>query len=157
MNLAKKLGVEIAAIKAVNEVESSGVVFIVDQPKILFEGYDFWKQLKDFGLDPKNHTQGNHDILYAKWTTKHYRGGLAEYDRLEQAKQIHAQAALASASWGLFQIMGYHYQSLNYPTIKQFVNRMQNHERDHLEAFGRFIQANNLVRYLKDLEWAKFA
>jgi len=58
------------------------------------------------------------------------------YDRLERAKQIHEEAALGSASWGLFQIMGYHYQSLNYPTIKQFVSEMQTHERDHLEAFG---------------------
>ena len=157
VNLAKKFGVEIAAIKAVNEIESSGVGFIVDKPKILFEGHVFWKQLNKHGLDPKDHIQGNHDILYSKWTTTHYRGGLAEYDRLERAKQIHEQAAFESASWGLFQIMGYHYKSLNYPTMRQFVNRMRNHERDHLEAFGRFIEANNLVRYLKDLEWAKFA
>ena len=157
VNLAENLGVETAVIKAVNEVESSGIGFIVDKPKILFEGHIFWGRLKKHGLDPIDHIRGNEDILHAKWNSSNYRGGLAEFDRLERAKQIHEEAALESASWGLFQIMGYHYHSLNYPTIQEFVDRMHQHERDHLEAFGRFVESNNLVRHLKNLDWAKFA
>ena len=123
----------------------------------MFEGHVFWKQLKKHGMNPKDYTQENRDILYSKWTTVHYRGGLAEHDRLERAKHIHEEAALESASWGLFQIMGYHYENLNYPTIENFVSRMSRHERNHLEAFGRYVVANNLVRYLKNLEWESFA
>src|SRR5690606_34593899 len=50
VNLANRLGLSVATIKAVNEVESSGRGFNVDgNPKILFEGHVFWKQLEKAG------------------------------------------------------------------------------------------------------------
>ncbi len=45
--VAKDLGVELAVVKAVYEVESSGRGFSGDKPKILFEGHIFWRQLKN--------------------------------------------------------------------------------------------------------------
>src|SRR5512145_2868604 len=42
-DLADELGIELAAVKAVNEVESSGRGFLTSgKPKILFEGHIFW-------------------------------------------------------------------------------------------------------------------
>jgi len=154
---AKDLGVELAVIKAVNEVESSGQGFLGGKPKILFEGHVFWRQLKKHDLDPNNLVQGNENILYSRWTREHYFGGAREHERLDKAKKVHENAALESASWGLFQIMGYHWEILGYKSVKDFVRLMNKSEGEHLKAFGRFILANNLSKYLKDKDWASFA
>ncbi len=154
---AKKMKVELAAIKAVNEVESSGAGFIIDQPKILFEGHIFWRQLKKYGIDPKKYKDKHPDVVYSKWTTQHYRGGLAEYDRLNTAKSIHESAALASASWGAFQVMGFHADSLGYKSVKAFVKKMYLHEREHLDACRRYIETNNLLAALRAKDWRAFA
>jgi hypothetical protein len=156
-NLSDRLHVEKAVIKAVNEVESHGAGFIIDKPKILFEGHCFWKRLKARKIDPRQHKFNNEDILYAKWTKKYYKGGLTEYKRLEKAKKINEEAALESASWGLFQIMGFNFKNLGYPSIHDFVKRIHSHEGEHLEAFGRFVERNNLLENLRNHEWRKFA
>ena len=72
LSVANDLGVELAVIKAVNEVESSGQGFLGNKPKILFEGHVFWRQLKKHGLDPMNHKAGNENILYSSWNREHY-------------------------------------------------------------------------------------
>ncbi|MEM7007772.1 MAG: N-acetylmuramidase family protein [Thermodesulfobacteriota bacterium] len=155
--VAEDLGVELAVVKAVNEVESSGQGFLGDKPKILFEGHILWRQLKKHGLDPKDHVAGNEDVLYSSWTREHYIGGQSEHLRLDKAKKIHENAALESASWGLFQIMGFHWENLGYKSVKDFVRLMNKSEGEHLKAFGRFVVANNLTKYLKNKEWANFA
>jgi hypothetical protein len=53
--------------------------------------------------------------------------------------------------------MGYHYESLGYPFIEAFIIDMYKSEANHLQAFGRFLNANNLLKPLKDKDWAKFA
>ncbi len=154
---AADLDVELAAIKAVNEVESTGAGFIVEKPKILFEGHVFWKELKKKGIDPESHRKGNEHILYPKWTTVHYFGGLAEYDRLEQARAVDDEAALRSASWGIFQIMGFNAEELGYRDVYEFVERMNSHEREHLQAFCAYVQKHNLVHALQMKDWRAFA
>lgn len=157
ISVADDLGVELAVIKAVNEVESSGQGFLGDKPKILFEGHIFWRQLKKHGLDPNTLKDGNENILYSRWTREHYFGGEREHERLNKAKKIHEKAALESASWGLFQIMGFHWDSLGYKSVKDFVKLMNKSEGEHLKAFGRFVLADNLTKYLKEKDWAGFA
>ncbi|MCU0402468.1 MAG: N-acetylmuramidase family protein [Algoriphagus sp.] len=163
-NFAQKHQLELAAVKAVNEVESSGKGFLVDgKPKILFEGHIFWNQLKERGFNPSlisNPT--NADVLYPKWAKTHYIGGPREYDRLEKAANLLPDtkvrdAALASASWGSYQIMGFHFKKLGYASVKEFVDQMYIHERNQLDAFGRYITAFGCITYLKAKNWAKFA
>jgi len=154
---AKKMNVELAAIKAVNDIESAGAGFIIDQPKILFEGHIFWRRLKEYDVDPKLYKSEYPDVVYPKWTTQHYRGGLAEYDRLNLAKTIHEDAALESASWGAFQVMGFHALSLKYKSVKEFVRKIHSHEREHLDACRRYIETNGLTKALRDKNWSAFA
>jgi len=155
---------ELAAVKAVNEIESSGKGFLADgRPKILFEGHVFWKELIKRDVDPNNLLDDNSkDVLYSKWTKKYYLGGIQEYTRLEKAANLSTapgvhDAAYCSASWGAFQIMGYRFDSLGYKNINEFVIKMNEHEREHLFAFGKFLEANNLLTHLKNKDWAKFA
>jgi hypothetical protein len=163
VRVAKELGVEIAVVKAVNEVESSGRGYLIDgRVKILFEGHIFWQQLEERKIDPARLVKGNENILYKSWTKKFYVGGKGEYARLDQAIKILdnekvAEAAYASASWGLFQIMGYHYKSLGYDEILQFVGEMKENEGQQLKMFSKFLTVNNLTKYLKNKQWAEFA
>lgn len=163
-DFAQKHQLELAAVKAVNEVESSGKGFLVDgKPKILFEGHIFWNQLKERGFNPSLISNpSNADVLYPKWTKTHYIGGPREYDRLEKAANLLPDtkvrdAALASASWGSYQIMGFHFKKLGYASVKEFVDQMYIHERNQLDAFGRYITAFGCITHLKAKNWAKFA
>ncbi|MEW7278685.1 N-acetylmuramidase family protein [Aquimarina sp. 2201CG1-2-11] len=168
-DFANELGLELAMVKAVNEIESSGRGFLVcGRPRILFEGHVFWKQLKKRGVSPEQFvSEHNKDVLYKKWTKIHYKGGPREYDRLEKADGISTDpafhdAAYSSASWGSFQIMGYHYASLGYDSIDHFVSKMNSHEREHLKAFGKFVSVTSfkgkkLLDWIKEKKWAKFA
>jgi hypothetical protein len=156
--VAKDLEVEPAAINAVREVEAGGTGFQGERPKILFEGHVFYRQLKKHGIDPAQHLAGNEDILYSKWnesTRKYYK--LDQYARLKKARKINAAAAMESASWGLFQIMGYHWQPLGYKSARKFVKKMRKNEGEHLQAFAAYLKANDLVKPLREQDWAKFA
>lgn len=158
ISVAKALNVEVATIKAVYEVESRGSGFLSDlRPKILFEGHVFWRQLKTLEIDPYKFVTGNEDILYSKWTRVYYEGGVKEYDRLNRAKEIHESAALAAASWGTFQIMGFNYKYCGFSTVKSYARAQYISEGEHLKAFGNFIQAVSLVKHLKSKNWAGFA
>ncbi|SHO81297.1 Putative phage-encoded peptidoglycan binding protein [hydrothermal vent metagenome] len=152
---SKILGVDVATVKAVYKVESNGKGFIGDNPKILFEGHVFWRQLKKHGINPYEHQRGNEDILFPRWTRKYYRQN--QYIRLEKAKEIDKSSALESASWGLFQIMGYHWKSLGYNSVEEFVEKMYQNEGEQLLAFVKFIEVNGLTRFLKVRDWAGFA
>lgn len=156
---AKALGVELAVMKAVAEVESHGAGFIpgTDKPKILFEGHVFWKRLKVYGIDPEKHVKGNEDILYQSWTKQYYLGGEREYSRLNRATGIHPAAAEEACSWGMFQIMGYHWKALGYSSIVEFVSEMYESEAEHLKAFVRYIQVNDLAKWMKAKNWEMFA
>lgn len=168
-DFANQYGLELAMIKAVNEIESNGKGFLVcGRPRILFEGHIFWRELVKRGINAKQFVSDNNkDVLYKKWTKIHYKGGPGEYDRLEKAINISINkdfeaAAYCSASWGSFQIMGYHYATLGYPSIGDFVSKMYEHEREHLGAFGKFIETTSfkgkkLIDWVKEKNWARFA
>jgi len=157
-SVATQLGVDAPAIKAVYEVESKGSGFLPDgRPKILFEGHIFWAQLKKRGKDPVQFTNSNEDILFPNWTKAFYKGNALEYERLSRAKSIDYEAALASASWGTFQIMGFNYKACGHDSIPDYINSCYSDEGEHLKAFANFITSAGLLNYLKNKDWAAFA
>lgn len=156
--VANSLGVEPNVLKAVSIVESKGEGFLPDgQPKILFEPHRFWANLVKNGIDPNKYTKGNEDILYKKWGSKPYGKYSEQHSRLQRASKIDRDAALESASWGMFQVMGENWKSLGYNSLQEFINDAYKNEDAHFEMFIRFIKANNLIKYLKTKEWTKFA
>lgn len=158
---AEYLNVEVEAIQAVSEVESSGEGFNSDgSPKILFEGHVFWGRLRDKGMFPEVVLSQNPplvEVLYPGWTKRYYRGGVAEYDRLGMAEAIDKDAALESCSWGAYQIMGYHWKSLGYESVEHFVRCMWDNEGEHLKAFVLYIGKNKLRDSIARHEWDNFA
>lgn len=158
--VAALLDVELAALKAVQQVETGGRggFFAPGKPAILFEGHIFWNELKKRGIDPESHRAGNEHILYPRWEKGHYKGGLGEYDRLEQARRINREAADASASWGMFQIMGFNYAACGEKSVTGLVNGMVKSELNQLVFAGRFIrQSKNMHIALQNKDWATFA
>ena len=157
IEVANELGIEVAAIKAIAEVESSGNGFLdTGEPKILFEPHIFWRELKSKGIDPNKFAKSNEDILYPKWRSGSYGKISEQHSRLQRAVNIDREAALKSASWGKFQVLATNWKSLGYNYLQDFINCAYESEDCHLDMFVRFIRANNLVKYLKNKDYNKF-
>lgn len=159
-SFAQEHHIEVPALKAVIEIESSGRGFLKDgRPKVLFEGHVFWRRLKAYKIDPAPLAKSQPTIVYQNWTRQHYLTGTLEYQRLQKARAIHDSAALESASWGLFQIMGFHAVSMGYKTVQEYVKYQEKSESEHLRAFGLFISKiqPKCLEALKTKNWAEFA
>lgn len=153
------LGIEVAAVKAVQEVESGGRGGFLPSGRlpILFEGHIFWQELRKKKIEPKSVQAGNEDILYEQWTRQYYLGGEKEYTRLEKAMKIHEEAALAAASWGMFQILGNNYAECGQRNVADFVETMRRSEADQLMLFVAYLEKRKLQVYLRNKDWAGFA
>lgn len=150
---AQLLGCDVAAIKAVAEVESRGYGFNEDgTPKTLFEGHWF-----------SRFTKGKYDeeyptISYPRFTKKFYgKTQEAEKGRLSLASSLDRQSALMSASWGKFQIMGFNFPVCGFKKIQDFVNAMYRDEDEHLDAFCNYVINVGLADELRDQRWDDFA
>ncbi|MDD0998831.1 N-acetylmuramidase family protein [Pseudomonas sp. TNT2022 ID1044] len=164
---AARLGIELAAILAVNEVESLGSGFLDNgKPKILYERHIMYRQLaKPRHSDDNVAELKAHAVELAASQPNlvnprpgGYVGGTAEHQRLANAKLIDDTCALESASWGGFQIMGYHAVRLGYASVQEFATRMAKDENEQFEAFVRFLEADPaLLKALRAKKWATFA
>ncbi len=155
---AKALGVEAAALKVVHEIECRGSGFNADNtPVILFERHVMRQRLIANGQSKTV------DVMMAKCPDlcSKSAGGYGLYSvqhrRLSAAAEYHRESALESASWGLGQVMGYHWKSLGYKSLQAFVNAMYKDEASQLDAMCRYIKVNGLINALKNKDWKAFA
>jgi hypothetical protein len=159
--IAEGLQIEEAAIRAVYEVAAGGRTgFLSDgRPMILFEGHLFWRELKKRGINPEDFACQKEyvDILFPKSDRTNYKGGAAEYDRLQRAITIHEEAALCATSWGIFQIMGFNHKLCGFDTVYGFVESVKAGANNQLIAFSRFLQSTGLDKPLQHLDWRTFA
>lgn len=149
---ADSLALSTAHVKAVISVESSGSGFLKSgRPKLLFEAHHF-SRLTGRRFD------GDHpEISCRRWNRDLYVGGEAEYERLRRAIALDETAALQSASWGLFQVMGFNFQACRFRSVFDFVDAHVESEAKQLEAALGFIRSKGLVRALIERDWAGFA
>lgn len=152
-NAAKLLNCEAAAVHAVCDVESSGGGFLPDKrPKILFEAHIF--SSKTGHIYDASHP----NISSRVWNRTLYGpGGIHQYDRLAEAIALNRAAALQSASWGMFQVMGMNFAAAGFDDVEAFVQAMTESEGEHLNAFANFCKANHLDSDLAKHDWAGFA
>lgn len=164
---AARLDVELAAVLAVNEVESLGAGFLDNgKPKILYERHIMYRQLaqprtpEDDAASLRIHADelATSQPNLVNPRAGGYAGGTAEHQRLAHARLIDDTCALESASWGAFQIMGFHAVRLGYANVQDFAARMAKDENEQFEAFVRFLEADPaLLKALKAKKWAVFA
>lgn len=177
VDAAQFMKVSVAKVKAVQEVESKGDGFLNDgRPTILYERHVFRRELKKFltenpaemeAMGSKLGVRGQYSAIDSHLVAKYgsiygasggYMGGPAEYVRLERARTIHAASASRSASWGLFQIMGYHHGVMGFGTINDMIKSYTESESQQLKSFCDFVLAdNNLITALRKGDWTRFA
>lgn len=150
---AQALGCDVPAIKAVCEVEAPGGGFEADgvTPRILFEAHHFSR------LTNHEYDQSHPAISSPTWNRSLYIGGIKEHRRMADAAGLDRDAALQSASWGGFQVMGFNWVLTGAKSLQEFVNDMYRSEGAHLDAFIGFVKANNLAEPLRRHQWPAFA
>lgn len=161
--VAKANNIPVAAFLAVIEVESNGAPFEPDgiTPRFLFERHVFNKQLR--GQPTKQAAALKSGVASQSYNKKNYAdqgSGTGRRALLNAALRIDEEAAYSSASWGVGQIMGFHAKAMGYPSASAMVKSMSSNadgERGQIEVMARFIMANNLVRFLRNRDWASFA
>ena len=156
---AARLGVSVPAVKAVATVESNGGGFLPDgRVKVQYEPHVMYRQLaSNFDRARADKELVAHPDLVAKKAGSYQSLDKEDKDMNRAAQLIDRTSALESASWGAFQIMGYHWKTLQYTTLQGFINN-QYTAAGQLETFVRFIQADpRLLKALRGKDWAAFA
>ncbi len=151
-------GIDPAALKAVVEVESNGVVFAdidgKEMPIIRFEGHYFDRlvtasrreEARRLGLASPN-----------VGGVKNPASQKARWQLLGRAMTIDKQAALESTSFGVGQVMGSHWKALGYPTVIDLFEASRSGVEGQVDLMVRFIKTNNLLGALGRKDWAGFA
>ncbi len=151
LQAAAALGVEVAAIRAVAEVETAGNAFDGQgRPTILYERHYFHRLTQ--GRFDATHPAISHPSAggYGKFS--------AQYPKLAEAWQLAPDAALRSASWGRFQIMGNNFLAAGFTSAAAMVLAHTRAEAEHLQAFVRFVLHNKpMLGALRRYGWATFA
>ena len=146
---AAALDCDEAAIRAVVCVESRGGFDRRGRPKILFERH-YFRRLTAGRFDAVAP-----DLSHRRWGG--YGASSAQYDRLERAIALDRDAALRSASWGAFQIMGDNCEACGFDGVEAFVSAMIAGEDAHLAAFVAFLRSKGLDVPLRAHDWPRFA
>jgi hypothetical protein len=150
---------ETAALWAVFEVETSGLTqgfgFRADRrPQILYERHKF-----------REFTRGRFDSIDPEVSgPRGGYGGLAQqYPKLDRALALCRDAgigdepALAAASWGIGQVMGFNYQAAGFGSASAMVAAMVGDEDAQLLAAAHFMRNGGLDVALRSRNWEKFA
>lgn len=155
---AAALQCDVAAIRAVVEIEAGGNGFIEDgRPKILYEAHVFHR------LTGGKHAPApdRHGVALSapRWDRSLYgKTGAHQHERLDDAAALDWQAANKACSWGAAQILGENHRAAGFPTIEAFVEAMRNGGAGaHLDAMINFLKANKLDGPLRRHDWAAFA
>ncbi len=180
---AQRLGCDVNVIRAFTKVEAPRGGFNPDgTPVILFERHYFYKQfmlyrkpgqsIADRAAERDAIMQDNRDICWPSGLSfaKVDKAGRAipafdrygpadqQYTRLNRARKFSDAAALESASWGKFQIMGENWSRIGWSSAQAFYRAMCASERDQLDAFIGFIGSKpGLKEALRSKNWRHIA
>lgn len=137
---ARRLGGSLKQMRAVDAVESGGKGFLDSgHPKILWERHHFWKRLQLNLPLISNPTAGGYTLDANKNNIND------SWEKLCAAAMYAPAWAIESCSWGKFQVMGFWWQKLGYPSAIDFAWSMRESEAGHYEALVRYIQFNKLT------------
>lgn len=157
-DIAKELGVEAAALAAVVEVESNGVIGSTVEgqfmPIIRYEGHYFDRLCKPYvrsaareaGVsDPRVGGIKNPSSQASRWAL------------VRKAASFDSDAAYSACSYGVGQVMGSHWKKLGYSSVNDLIQEAQSGFRGQVYLMAKFIKAFDLVDELKARDWSGFA
>ncbi len=149
---ADGLGCEVAAIRAVWQVETRGKSFD-NQGRLtaLFEPHHFYRLTS--GDERRAAVAAG--LAYPRWGTRPYPAD--SYPRILAAMKIDEEIALQATSWGGPQIMGFNHAMIGYPTARAMVEDFLSGEGPQVAAFAKFVRASDLAPALRMKNWTEFA
>lgn len=153
--VAKHLGVDVAAIKAVVDIEAgpSHQGFAAPgQPLVNFDLTMFRKFAAKRGINLNRYSK-SHSTVFSPSRGSQTRA----YARVNAARTINPNAAIEGTFWGMFQIGGFNYDKCGTSSLEEFEQLMSRSERDQLDLFANFITSTGLVKHLKSHDWDAFA
>lgn len=153
--VADSLGVEVAAIKAVVDIEAGRThegFYAPGKPLINFDLPLFRRFASKRGVNVSKYSK-SHPIVF----TSSKGSQKTANRRLDAAKSINKNAAYEGTFWGMFQIGGFNWKRCGAESLNDFVEKMSRSERDQLDLFANFITNTGLVKHLKNKNWAAFA
>jgi hypothetical protein len=153
---AQALGCDVAAVKAVAEVESRGSGFDpMNRPTILYERHIFSRCTVPKGKFDAAHPEVSFSRPYAPGT---YGNREQQWLKFGRAMQLDATAALKAPSWGMFQILGENHKACGYADVADFVRAMTTSQVEHLKAFVAFVRSSpRMLQAIRNRDWAGFA
>ncbi|MCM1452562.1 MAG: N-acetylmuramidase family protein [Clostridium sp.] len=157
---ADSLGVDVAAIHAVVEVEAGAKhkgIWEEGKPLVAFSAKVFRSQARKRNINLTKHTASCPDVFTAPKPKKYGSYEAAQWARVQQAMAIDSVAAINSAFWGMFQISGQHWKLCGCQSEADFVERMSTSEREQLEMFVAFLRNTGMDAHLRSHQWARFA
>lgn len=148
---AEKLGIDIAAIKAVIDIETGrtrcGFISprtpIIDFDTKIFHAFCRRRGISTADFTPHVTTAGTQQQK--------------EHIRLDRACLIDSVTAKEATMWGMFQIAGFNWKRCGAESLDDFVEKMCYSERTQLELFTNFLLNTDLVKYLRAKNWRAFA
>lgn len=158
--VADSLGVEVAAIKAVVDIEAGKAhkgFWSPGKPLINFDLSQFRRSARRNGVKLSKYSK-SHAVVFARPNTRKYGSQqAAQQARLDAARTIDDRSAIEGTFWGMFQIGGVSWKQCGADDIDDFVERMSRSERDQLDLFANFIRNCGMLDALRDKNWAAFA
>ena len=153
---AQALGCEVAAVRAVAEVESRGSGFDAQRrPTLLYERHVFSRNTAPRGRFDAEHPDVSFSKPYAPGT---FGNSEQQWLKLSKAYGLDASAAAKAPSWGMFQILGENHRACGYANATDYARAMTTSAVAHLRAFVAFVRANpTLLKAIRERNWAAFA
>lgn len=149
--IARQLGVEVPAIKAVVLIEAGNDM----------EG--FWAPgIPVINFSPTMYSRycgkvSGHKIKDAAVPEGLKGYGLKQWTQLVNARKSNAEAADMGTFWGMFQIGGFNYKFCGCKSAEEMGRRMCLSELEQLELFAAFITNAGMLDDLKNKNWRGFA
>ena len=157
---AAGLGVEVAAIKAVIDIEAGRThngFWSEGKPIINFDLAVFRQMARRHGVNLSRYTRSHPEVFSRPDIRRHGSQQAAVQARLDRALDIDSVSAIEGTFWGMFQIGGFNWKQCGTSSPAEFMRLMSRSERDQLELFGEFITRAGLLPALKAKNWSAFA
>lgn len=165
-SIAKELGCEEAAVRAIAKKETKGSAYYPNGlPAILFERHKFFKFTK-----PKT---GTHPYSKFSDICNPSGGGYSapkdwdlgdcayQYGKLLKAAELDKDAAIMSCSWGAFQVLAEYYKEMGYKSPGQIMNQCLESIDGQIQLFIDFVKMKDretsIIKHIKNKNWEKVA
>lgn len=155
---AAEYNVPAGNLAAMVEAESAGQVFAEvegqKRPLILFEPHVFYRRLKG---DERDRAVAA-GLAYPSQGKKPYpKTQAARWEQVEKAALINADEAYQSTSYGVGQVMGYHWKALGFASLQAFLDTMFGGVDGQIDIMLRYCRVNHLIDELRDGRWLALA